>query len=230
MSVTYMAIDRNIAVHEAQKQPWASHDIWEIRVDSMCEGIEKALAHSFVFIAINADNIDYTPFLKVLRDITDNPIIIGTSTFRVNEQIQALLDGADFYGEFGTPEDNMNIAFAMMRRSSKQKAKPRKDSSHVLTYGDLLIVEDYQIAFVKGVEVPLTKTETAILHHLIANSGHILTHKQMQTEILSDRHSESLDHLYSVMKRLRSKLRKASGGKAYIENVRDVGYRLLQDV
>ena len=76
-------------------------------------------------------------------------------------------------------------------------------------------------------ELRLTKTEMEILQYLIINRRNILTHAQIFSEIYGREHGEtSSDALNSSLKRLRRKIKDLAQFD-YIENVRDVGYRLI---
>jgi len=226
MGTVYMAIDKDVALHEREKRLWLARGISDVRVDSMTEGIEKALSCQFLYIAINADNINYMPSLEILRKTTNDPILIGTSDFTVDEQTKAISLGADFYGKFGECDKNMNIALAMINKAH-ERIDQKKNTGSIISSGDILISRDYYKAFIRDSEIFLNKTEMDMLYYLTINRGRVLTYEQIFHVIWPGEYGEaSSDALYNLIKRLRNKLRKAASSKNYIENIRDIGYRL----
>ena len=226
MSMIYMAIDKDINVHNKERQKWNARGVSDVRVDSMNEGIEKALTNQFFYIAINADNINYMPSLEILREATNDPILIGASNFTVDEQIQAINLGADFYGKFGEFDANINIALAIVNKAN-ERGNWKKSTSSIISFGDILISRDYHKAFIKETEIFLNKTEMKVLSYFMVNRGRVLTYEQISRELWPNEYGEaSFDALYNIMKRLRGKLRNSADNKDYIENIRDIGYRL----
>lgn len=49
MSVIYMVIDKDAAVHDREKQIWLKRNISSVRVDSMTEGIQKAINNQYLY-------------------------------------------------------------------------------------------------------------------------------------------------------------------------------------
>ena len=226
MSTTYLAIDKNASVHEKESRWWRAHGISDVRVDSMTEGIEKAMSCQFLFIAINADNIvNYMPILHILNDVTDDPIIIGSSTFTIEEQAEAINSGAVFYGKFGDSDENMRVAQAVMNRVNERDGHKKRVIKGVIAHNDFLIVEDHQLAFIKDVEIHLTRIETRILRYFLINQGVVVTYSQIHKQAWPRDAVLSHENIYSTLKRLRNKIRAITGDE-YISTVRDVGYRL----
>lgn len=222
----YMAIDKDTTIHNREKKQWITRGISEIRVDTMTEGIEKALSNQFLYIVINADNINYMPSLNILREATDDHILIATSNFTIEEQTEAIRSGADFFGKFSEPEKNMGIVLAVIGKST-ERINRRKFTDSIISCGDILISRDYYKAFIKDAEISLNKTEMKVLYYLMINCGRVLTYGQISQELWPGEYGEaSPDALYNLMKRLRNKLRSVADNKDYIENIRDIGYRL----
>ena len=226
MSIKFLAINKDVDVHHRETQPWLPLGVSEIRVDSMTEGIDTAQSSQFLFIAIDADNIDFLPILPALREVTNAPIYIVTSAFTVEDQIKALHNGADFYGGFSAPEKNMRVCLAVVDRigeRARHEILPRK----VLVHEGILLIDDYQKVFINDVEVSLTRKEMLILHYLLLNRRNVLTYEQIyEAAYGEDLDTGSAGSIYSIIKRLRKKLWDAASFEC-IETVKDVGYRLL---
>jgi two-component system OmpR family response regulator len=200
----------------------------------MTEGIAKAIEmensekYELFFISIVADDIDLIPQLSVLSDETTAPILIAASKhhYTEDEHFDALNSGADFYGAYSdTPEKNIEAVLSAIN-SIDRRAKKKKAPNGVLAHGDILLVAHYHKVFVRDVEIKLTASEMKIFHYLMLNRGNTLLYRQIFHQISDDFFDElTADSLYSAVKRLRQKLRDATGID-FIETVKDVGYRL----
>lgn len=234
MQSVYISIEKYVEGFERFNELWQAHGIRGIHAVSMTEGIEKVIEvenskkMELLFVDIVADNVDYLPQLKVLDYETDAPILIVTSNPNTAEHHEALNNGADYYAQYcDSPEKDINGVLSVINSQKRRKTK-QKSPSQIMVYKDLLVSPEYHKVFVNDKELRVSKNEMVLLKYLIADPGRVLTHKQIRRYILQDEYDQlSSDHLYSIIKRLRSKLREASGQQEYIETIRDVGYRLV---
>ena len=227
MEIAYLAIENDKKVHERESKFWLSRGVSSIRVSSMSEGIKHAMDNQFLYIVINAANINYIPQLRLLREATNDPILIATTSYTMQEQGKAVSLGADLFGQISdNPNENYESVMAVVNRVN-MRARQQKISNQILVHGDILVVAEYHKAFVKDVEIHLTSAEMKILHYLMVHHSLVLTYRQIYHTLYNDEYDElSPDIIYSTMKRLRKKMR-AAVPFDYIETVRDVGYRLL---
>jgi len=228
-----ISIEKNKDTFELFRALWKSRGIDGIRVETMTEGIKKAIeierskTDELYFIDIVADDVTFMPQLEILSAETNAPILIATSAYDKNEHHEALNNGADFYGAyFDTPETNIDAVIASInsvtRRSKKQNV-PNK----ILAHGDILIAVNQHKAFIKDMELSLTNSELRVLQYMMINRGNILSHKQIYRNSYNDAYDElSPDIIYSTIKRLRKKIRKITSAN-YIETVKNMGYRLF---
>lgn len=225
--MTYLAVEKDDVIHERESFFWLSRNISSVRVLSMNEAIKEAERNQFLYIGINANNINYMPMLKILRDVTSDPIFISTTSYTMQEQTEATLNGADLFGQISdSPNDNYTAVMANINRINERAAQ-RKPTAKILTYGDILLAPTCHQAFIYDEEIRLTKNEMDILHYLMINRGSILSHKQIFRKVFDGEYDEaSSDVIYSTLKRLRKKIKEVSAVE-YIETVRDVGYRLI---
>jgi len=226
MDSKYLAIENDIDVHERESVFWLSRGISSVRVSTMQEAIEKAIAAKFLYIGINAANTDYMPMLRLLREATNDPILISTTNYSKQEHRKATNNGADLYGElFDNPDENFDAVMACINNLDERVGR-KKAPLAIKAYSDFLIAPSHHRVFVNDIELHLTKNEMGILYHLIINRGGILSNKQIFQNVFDGDYEESSpDVIYSTFRRLRSKI-KAAASYDYIENVRDVGYRL----
>jgi len=226
VSIAYLAIEKDITVHDKEKALWHKCGVSNIRVDSMTAGIEKAINNQFLFIVINADNINYMPELESLRAITNDPIFIATSTFTIEEQVKALHNGADFYWNFSGSENNMKTILAVIHRIN-ERAKQLKTPVQLITHRNILVLPSYRQVFVNDKEVELTKIEFDILYYIMSNNGHVLSYEQIFYDVWGYECDELTDEVVkSAIKRLRKKIDGEEKHNSLIQNVRGVGYKI----
>jgi DNA-binding response OmpR family regulator len=235
MECLYISIERNIEGFEFYKSLWKAYGVEGIRADTMSEGIKRAIEieklHSkaeLYFIAIVADDVNYMPQLKMLREETNAPILIAVSkeNYTEKQHHESLRNGANFYAPYcEKPETDISGVLSAIE-SVRLQDKKRKPPSRILAHGDILVDIKRHKAFFKDKEVVLAGTEMRILHYLMLNRGITLNHEQIFQNTYNDYENVSADSLYSAIKRLRKKIRDVVQTD-YIETVREVGYRLM---
>ena len=222
-----LAVDTDEEIVAREKAAWEKHGITNIHVKSMQEAIKLLDRGDYLLVAINADNIDYLPQLKIMRDVTSAPIFVIGSTFSTQKEVEAISNGADSYDLWReSTEDNIKSAMASLNKFT-ERAYLREKSIKILYHDSIMLVLDYYKAFVNEAELSLTKAEFDILHCLIRNRGRVMTYGQIYDDVYQyDYNEDPTSILFSAMKRLKRKLREAAGTDEYIENIRGIGYRI----
>jgi DNA-binding response OmpR family regulator len=227
---TILAVDINIAVHEHQSAEWAKYGINTLRVDSMHEAISLLVrSDEFFFIAINEDSIpDFMLQLRIMRDVTDIPVFVLTSSYTIDKKIKAMNYGADAYDPFNAyAKDNVLSALELIKAQNRW-AKRKHTPMPVLVGGSIILSQSRRKVFVENTEISLTKKEFDILRYLMVNSGHVVTHVRLLQNVWGEEYSETdTEVLWRTINRLRNKLSKASSADGYIKVERGVGYQFL---
>jgi len=227
MRVSYLAIEKDVAVHERESRFWLSRNVSSVIASSMSEGIEAAMKNRFLYIGINAANINYQPQLPLLRDATNDPIFISTTTYTMQEQGVAVRLGADLFGQISeNPEDNYGVVMdninALRERSARQKPPP-----NLIPYGNILLSHTHRQVFVDDAEVELSKLEFDMFYFFLNHRGHALSFKQIYHHVWGDAYDESVTaSVKSVISRLRKKIDGQDADNSFIESIWGVGYRL----
>lgn len=229
LRLSYLSIDKDVNFRNSESTGWLAQGVAPVCADSMREGISLATDNIFFFIFINADNINYIPELIILREVTKNPILIGSTDFSAQQQVLALNNGADLFWKFGTPQENMDIILASIGRVN---ARMKQGSSFQPTFpligGDIILSKLYRRVFVKDKEVPLHKKEFEVLHYLMMNNGRVVTHIQLLQAVWGDEFGAyDTEVLWRTINRLRSKLSKISSVGWEIKVERGVGYKFI---
>jgi DNA-binding response OmpR family regulator len=92
--------------------------------------------------------------------------------------------------------------------------------------GDLVVDERSRQVLFGGRPLPLTRIECALVGHLAGAPVQVWTYERLFTAVWGGTYLGDNAILHSAVKRLRRKLRAASG-PVEIETVRGVGYRLV---
>ena len=94
--------------------------------------------------------------------------------------------------------------------------------------GDLAIQYEQREVTVADRPVPLTATEYDLLHILSMNAGRVVTYETLIHQLWSGPESGDSDRVRTFVKQLRRKLGDDPARPAYIQNVRAVGYRMVE--
>ena len=227
MAIAYLAIERDDAVHERESAFWLSKGVSSIRVYSMTEGIEEAMKRQFLYIGINAGNINYKPQLPLLREATNDPVFIATPTYTMQEQGEAVRLGADLFGQISdNPNDNYNCVMdnvdALQERSRRRKTPPK-----YIPYGKILVAPKQRQVFIKDAEVKLTPIDYDLLHYFLNNRGIALSSEQIYNRVWKSEDAENIEGVVkAAVGRLRKKIDEEGNEPSFIENLWGVGYRL----
>jgi len=222
-----LAVDGDVEVSLREQAVWQQYGIYTIRTNSMQEAIKELSRGHFLFTAINADNINYLPMLKIMREAAPTPIFIITSHFTIEKQVEAFLNGADVYAPFQEDvEEHILLALAVFQRYHERDRQANRPPIVIMTYEKLFVFPAFRQVFCNDIEIHLTKMEFNILVYLMDNRGYVLSYTQIYREIWGLGYDDSAHNiLWSHMLNLRKKIALAAGN-GYIENVRDVGYRI----
>lgn len=227
MSYPILAIDRDIAVFERERAGWVRRGIDIIQVDTMCDAVETAGRGVFLFITINADNIDYLPMLPVLRKVSAAPVFVITSNYTVDGQVEALHNGAKVYAPFQrSVEENMLSALALLHSYEDARNHPHRQPK-VIAYRKLLILPDLRKVCYENREISFTKKEMDIFLYLHANCGITVSFSQIYRRVWGIGYeNEESTNLWNHIINIRKKIKEVIGEDGYIESVHGIGFHL----
>ena len=172
--------------------------------------------------------------LEVIRDVrgwSAVPIIVLSARSDEADKIAALDAGADDYltKPFGTGELLARVRATLRRpRAAHGSESPAGDEEAVFRFGDVEVDRPARLVRRAGVEVHLTPTEYRLLGVLIANTGRVLTQRQLLREVWGPSHSEQAHYLRVYMGHLRQKLEADPAQPKHLLTETAVGYRLVR--
>lgn len=159
-----------------------------------------------------------------IREVSDTPVIMLTGQQTSEDDIVRGLDyGADEY--LVKPVGNKELVArvnAVLRRSELASAEMKGSTG----YNDEYLNVDIEQRLVKvdGERVRLTPTEFRLFSVLVANAGHILTHRQLLEKVWGWEYTDDLDYVRIYILHLRQKIEPDIAAPKYIITEPGVGY------
>lgn len=159
---------------------------------------------------------------NVLAQIPDIPVIVVSAKADPDEKVRLLTAGAADYitKPFNTRELLARIAVHLRLAASRER-------KNALTFGKLKLDLSAHTVTVEDVPVHLTKTEYAILKHLMKNPNAVVT-KSNLLDLISEDTPDCMESSLKVhVSNLRRKLRDADRDSTdYIEAVWGIGFKM----
>jgi len=187
-------------------------------------GIKKFKDGNFDLILLDLMLPKYSgeEICKIIRKISNIPIIILTAKDQILNKIELLDMGAD---DYLTKPFNIQELFARMRVIFRNK----KDfySSNFIKYNDLKIDSEKKIFYINEKEIKLTKTEYNLMYTLMLNKEIVLSREKLIEDVWGWDFQGDNKIIDVYINALRKKIETKE--KKYIKTVRGFGYILKCD-
>ena len=189
--------------------------------DNGADALAGARAHlpDLAILDVMMPQMDGYELTRVLREMSDIPILILSARDQVNDKVLGLNFGADDY--IAKPFNPLEIVArvrAQLRRASRM-------STSVLTVGDLSLDSMSCTLTRAGKSIPLTPTEYRILSVLMRTPGRIFTKVQLY-EAVNGAYFESDDNTMMVhISKLRNKIEEDPKKPTHIITIKGLGYK-----
>ncbi|MET9874450.1 response regulator transcription factor [Actinacidiphila glaucinigra] len=173
-----------------------------------------------VILDLGLPDLDGAEALKMLRGITDVPVIIATARDDESEIVRLLNAGADDYlvKPFSVEHLSARMA-AVLRRSRTHEA------DRVLRVGGLQIDVLRRQAVLDGAALDLTRREFDLLSFLAARPGVVVARRELLSEVWQQAYGD--DQTIDVhLSWLRRKLGETAARPRYLHTLRGVGVKL----
>jgi DNA-binding response OmpR family regulator/signal transduction histidine kinase len=209
----------------------ANLELEGFKVLTACQGraaLEMA-AHQalhLVLLDLILPDLDGFQVCEQLREFSSVPIIIITGKASEQDKVRGLGVGADDY--LIKPISSRELVArvrAVLRRAPPQSAA---EGHTKLRFGDLILDLTHRQVYLRGNLVPLTLHEYKLLCCLAANSGRVLSHSQLLTEVWGPEYRDDRQYLWVSISRLRRKLKDDPERPRYILTDPTVGYHFCE--
>jgi len=190
------------------------------------EALRRVVAEppDLIVLDLGLPDLDGSDALRMLRGITDTPIIIATARDDEAEIVKLLRAGADDYmiKPFSSAHLDARMASVLRRTGRATRAEPA-----VIESGSLRVDLGERTAHLGGEPLELTRKEFDLLAYLAARPGRVVSRRELLEEVWrqpSVGEDQTIDvHLYW----LRRKLGESAAAPKYLHTVRGVGIRFV---
>ncbi|MCW2914360.1 MAG: two component transcriptional regulator, winged helix family [Actinomycetia bacterium] len=176
-----------------------------------------------VILDLGLPDLDGAEALKMLRGVSDVPVIVATARDDETEIVRLLNAGADDYliKPFSGEHLSARLTAVLRRAAAPGQAGPPA----LLLVGGLQVDLDRREATLDGAALELTRREFDLLGYLAARPGRVIPRRELLAEVW--RQSYGDDQTIDVhLSWLRRKLGETASAPRYLHTVRGVGVRL----
>jgi DNA-binding response OmpR family regulator len=188
------------------------------------DGLQTALAErpDLVVLDLGLPDLDGLELLRMLRAVSQVPVIVATARDDEAEIVKALDAGADDYvvKPFTATQLDARIR-AVLRRGGVQRSEVP-----VVEVGGLRIDAGARTATHDGTALDLTPREFDLLHHLATRAGQVVTKRELLSEVWQVPYGGADKTVDVHLSWLRRKLGETAQLPRYLHTVRGVGVRL----
>ena len=178
-----------------------------------------------VVLDLGLPDLDGADALRMLRGITDVPIIIATARDDEQTVVRLLRAGADDYMVKPFTGAHLDARITTVLRRVGRASRTAAPAVHEV--GGLRVDVGERSASLDGEPLSLTRKEFDLLAYLAARPGRVVSRRELLEEVWrqpSVGEDQTIDvHLYW----LRRKLGESAAKPRYLRTVRGVGFRLV---
>lgn len=173
-----------------------------------------------VILDLGLPDLDGAEALKMLRGITDVPVIVATARDEEAEIVRLLNAGADDYLVKPFSVEHLGARMTAVLRRSRHS-----DASSVLCVGGLRIDPPRRQATLDGTALDLTRREFDLLAYLATRPGVVVPRRELLAQVWQQSYGD--DQTIDVhLSWLRRKLGETAARPRYLHTVRGVGVKL----
>ncbi|MDQ0952289.1 DNA-binding response OmpR family regulator [Streptomyces phaeochromogenes] len=177
-----------------------------------------------VILDLGLPDLDGSEALKMLRGITDVPVIVATARDDETEIVRLLNDGADDYLTKPFSVEHLAARMAAVLRRARSSAGEAPPSPEIRV-GGLSIDPLRRQAELDGVRLDLTRREFDLLAFLAGRPGVVVARKELLAEVWQQSYGD--DQTIDVhLSWLRRKLGETAARPRYLHTLRGVGVKL----
>ncbi|MEA2000626.1 MAG: response regulator transcription factor [Actinomycetota bacterium] len=198
------------------------HDV-EATATAM-EGLQAVVRVSpdLVILDMGLPDLDGTELLKMIRAVSDVPIIVATARSEDRDVIRTLDAGADDYliKPFSVDQLEARVRAVLRRIGSEGRQGP-------LSVGDLVIDAGAREARLEGEPIDLSPKEFDVLRFLAERSGEVVSKRELLAEVWRQPYGGSEKTVDVHISWLRKKLGESAAESRYLQTVFGVGVKLV---
>ena len=225
MDVLLVEDDENIVetISLALRMRWPEAKLASTHLGKKALQLVESGAPDVVILDLGLPDISGFEVLQRIRQVSSIPVIILTVKSDEADIVKGLEWGADDY---------MVKPFRQLELLARLRTLTRRQSlsgtTTPLTYGPLRFYPSTRELFYGDKEISVTSTEAQILHHLMINSGHVVTHPKLVEAVWGEDYEGATNSLRVHIRRLREKIEADPSHPKLIRTKPGVGYSLVK--
>ncbi|MBB4935332.1 DNA-binding response OmpR family regulator [Lipingzhangella halophila] len=188
-------------------------------------GLHSAVdaAPDLIILDLGLPDVDGTEMLRMLRGVSDVPVIVATARDDENEIIRVLNTGADDYvvKPFTARQIDARVR-AVLRRSPGNAG-----TDESITIESLWIDPRSREARLADRPLDLSPKEFDLLYYLASNAGSVVSKRQLLTEVWGAPYGGADKTVDVHVAWLRRKLGESAQSPRFLRTVRGVGIKLV---
>lgn len=177
-----------------------------------------------VVLDLGLPDVDGEDLLRMIRAVSQVPIVVATARGGEDIIVKVLEHGADDYviKPFGPAQLDARIR-AVLRRTAAGSA----ESAQPLVIGDLRLDHAAHEVRLCGIRIDLTPREYDLLSYLASRAGSVVSRRELLTQVWRQPYGGQDDTVDVHLSWLRRKLGETAQRPRYLHTVRGVGVKLL---
>ena len=178
-----------------------------------------------VILDLGLPDIDGTDALRMMRTVSDVPVIVATARRSEADIISLLGDGADDYvtKPFSSGHILARIAAVLRRARSNTDTIPT-----VITVGELAISPRERKVTLGGRQLQLTRREFDVLMYLAERVGQVISRRELLSKVWNQAHIGEEQTIDVHISWLRRKLGETAAAPRFLHTVRGVGVMMVE--
>jgi DNA-binding response OmpR family regulator len=187
------------------------------------EGLELAMKRQpeLVILDLGLPDLDGMELLRMIRAVSQVPVIVVTARGADDTVIKTLDAGADDYlvKPFSVAQLEARVR-AVLRRGNQRAPGP-------IRVGSIEIDPEARVATLEGASLELSPKEFDLLRVLAESSGRVVSKRELMAEVWREPYGGSERTIDVHLSWLRSKLGESAQEPRYLHTVHGVGVKLV---
>ena len=217
--------DRNITAALTRALSDAGHVVRPVGQATEALKILTEEHPDLVILDLGLPDIDGTDALRMMRSVSEVPVIVATARRSEADIITLLSAGADDYVTKPFSSGHILARIAAVLRRTQATADP---APVVITVGDLQISPRQRKVSLHGAALQLTRREFDVLTYLAERVGQVVSRRELLTEVWNQSRIGEEQTIDVHISWLRRKLGETAAAPRYLHTVRGVGVMMVE--
>jgi DNA-binding response OmpR family regulator len=220
-----VVVEDDLHIRQAVARVLADMGYDVVSVGAALAGLEAVVQQrpDLVLLDLGLPDLDGTELLKMIRAVSQVPVIVITARSEDAEVVRTLDSGADDYliKPFTTAQLGARVRAVLRRRG---EAPTHRE----VRVGGLEIDPPARLAALDGAPLDLSPKEFDLLLYLARRAGEVVTKREMLAEVWREPYGGSERTVDVHLSWLRRKMGETAAAPRYLQTVFGVGIRLAE--